>query len=185
MVAIVVEGKRDVTFFKNYITHYLKIEKNRYKIIKTDGKSILLDSDCEKYKNLCEDLDTNRVKKVLFIIDSDNAIDNPDIGGYENSCSFIEKLFLDLSIKDYANYFIACDPETQEGNIENLVVSTLSKKQEECIKSFLDCSELENNDGKRLLGIYNYGYPEKPYDFQHPNFNELKTKLKNLFKEQK
>ena len=40
MVVIVVEGKRDITFFKNYITHYLKIEKNRYKMIKTDEKGI-------------------------------------------------------------------------------------------------------------------------------------------------
>jgi hypothetical protein len=181
MVAIVVEGKRDVTFFKNYITHYLKIERSRYKITKTDGKSILLDSSCEKYRDLCEDLNTNRVKRVLFIIDSDNTVDNPDIGGYENSCDSIEKLFSELSIQNYADYFIACDPITQEGNIENLVVSTLTKKQEACIKSFLECSELENDDGKRLLGIYNYGYPEEPFDFSHQNFNELKTKLQNLF----
>ena len=181
MVAIVVEGKRDVTFFKNYITHYLKIEKNQYKIIKTDGKSILLNSSCEKYKGLCEDLDTNRVQKVLFVIDSDNTIDNPDIGGYTNSCSSIGQLFSSLDINSYSDYFIACNPETQEGNIEDLVVSTLTKTQEKCIKSFLKCSKLENDDGKRLLGIYNYGYPEEPYDFTHSNFNELKQKLQTLF----
>jgi hypothetical protein len=182
MVAIIVEGKRDVTFFRNYITHHLKIEKKLYKITKTDGKSILLDKLYYKYKELKEDLEVGRVHKVLFIIDSDNNRDNPDIGGYNNSCTAIEQLIKDLNIVEYADFFIACDPITQEGNIENLVISTLTEEQNRCIKSFLECSGLENDDGKRLLGIYNYGYPEEPFDFSHKNFDELKIKLTNLFK---
>ncbi len=181
MVAIVVEGKRDVTFFKNFITHYLKIEKDRYSITKTNGKSRLLDRTCKKYIGLRDDLRENRIKKVLFIVDADNAIDNPDIGGYSRSCNAMDRLLSDLDIVSYADYFIACDPETQEGNIEDLVVSTLTTDQVACIKSFLSCSKLENDDGKRLLGIYNYGYPETPYDFSHENFTELKTKLQTLF----
>jgi hypothetical protein len=182
MVAIVVEGKRDVKFFNNYIVYHLQFSKNHYKIIKTDGKSILLDKTCNKYLSLCNDLKAGRIQKVLFIVDSDNAKDNPDIGGYTNTSVAIQKLISDLSMTHNANYFIACNPKSKEGNIEDLVVSTLTTEQEKCITSFLYCSKLENNDGKRLLGIYNYGYPEEPYDFTHPNFDELKQNLQNLFK---
>ncbi len=184
MVSVVVEGKRDVKFFNNYICNYLGYAKDRYQIIKTDGKSILLDKDYRKYSNLKDDIKTSRVKKVLFIIDSDNAKDNPDIGGYENSITKIKELITALELKQYSDYFIACDMKNGKGNIEDLVISTLDDEIGKCIKTFSDCSDLENDDGKRLLGIYNYGYPEKPYDFTHKNFDELKEKLKNLFEEE-
>lgn len=181
MVAIVVEGKRDVKFFNTYITQHLNVPKEKYKIIKTDGKSLLLDSSLEKYNGLQDDIEANRIRKVLFIVDSDNNHDNPDIGGYNNSTTKITELITNLNLTACSDYFIACDPTTQEGTIENLVVSTLTQEQAECINQFLQCSELENDDGKRLLGIYNYGYPERPYDFNHQNFTTLKQKLNILF----
>lgn len=183
MVAVIVEGKRDVTFFNNFIANHLTFDKKLYKIIQTKGKSKLLDKNFDKYLELKEDVKLNRIKKVLFIMDSDNPSDNPDIGGFENSKTYIEKLIEELGIKDLSSYCIVCNPISKEGNIEDLVISTLDKDICNCIKSFSECSNLDNNEGKRLLGIYNYGYPQKPFDFNHQNFNELKSKLQWLFEE--
>ena len=185
MVAIVVEGKRDVTFYKNLIKEVFNIDKSKYNIIKTDGKSKLLNKSLDKYQDLLKSIKVGRIRKVLFIIDADDSKDNKEIGGYLNSQDKIEELIKDLDIELYSDYFIACNPLTQKGNIENLVISTLTEDEEKCIKSFLNCSELENsNNSKRLLGIYNYGFPDKTFDYNHPNFNELKQKLTNLFKEE-
>jgi hypothetical protein len=39
-------------------------------------------------------------------------------------------------------------------------------------------------DKNILTELHNLTKPEKPYAFEHQNFNELKQKLKNLFKEE-
>lgn len=183
MVAIVVEGNRDIKFFKHYISNFLNIDKTRYKLVKTDGKSKLLDDNLDIYKTLLEDIDGGRVRNVFFILDADNSRDNPDIGGYDNSVKAINNLIAKLAIGTVSDFLVACDPAKKEGNIESLVVSALDKRIVRCIENFLECSELEKSEGKRLLGIYNYGYPQKPYDFSHANFDELKNKLTKLFEQ--
>ena len=30
--------------------------------------------------------------------------------------------------------------------------------------------------------IYKMGYPNEPYNYEHPNFNELKDKLQKLYR---
>jgi len=54
-----------------------------------------------------------------------------------------------------------------------------------CIKKFLNCSEFKSKSHDKSIFniIYKNAYPNVPYNFEHPNFNKLKEKLKNLFKE--
>jgi hypothetical protein len=76
--------------------------------------------------------------------------------------------------------------EKKEGYLESLILSTLSEEQDDCINSFLEkCPEFRGkNSHKSIFNvIYKNAYPKAPYNFEHENFNELKTKLKNLFKE--
>jgi hypothetical protein len=77
-----------------------------------------------------------------------------------------------------------CNPETQEGSLESLILSTIEDKNlRGCIIGFLKCSQLESKeDHKAILNqIYKVIYPNEPYNFDHPHFDELKTKLTSLF----
>ena len=68
-------------------------------------------------------------------------------------------------------------------NLDYFIIETLDNKE-----NFIGCEECfelkELNKNRKILTcIYKTLYPRKPFDFSHPNFDTLKTKLKNLFKE--
>jgi hypothetical protein len=50
-------------------------------------------------------------------------------------------------------------------------------------KHFLDCSKFTSKDNHKSIinQIYKIGYPNEPYNYEHPNFNELKDKLKKIY----
>ncbi len=78
-----------------------------------------------------------------------------------------------------------CDPMKKIGYLESLILSTISPEQRACIESFLACSQFESKENHKAIlnQIYNMAYPNAPYDFAHSHFDELKTKLRELFEQ--
>lgn len=76
-----------------------------------------------------------------------------------------------------------CDPNTKNGTMESLILSTIEAERRVCIENFLICSEFKSKENHKAIlnQIYNMAYPNAPYDFSHSHFDELKNKLKWLF----
>jgi len=186
MVRVICEGKSDIKQIKS-ILNSLNIEFLEEHFIFTNGKSFLLNSDTPAYKTLLEHIEGGFVGKILFIVDVDDAKNDRIYCGIDNTIAKIEALQKDLNIEEISDYYLACDPRTQKGYFESLLLSTVDKEIIKCYKDFRECSELNSKsvDKNILTELHNLTKPEKPYDFKHPNFDKLKTKLKNLFKEEK
>jgi len=181
MVKIICEGSDDKTFLRLLLNDLKKttsvpdIENFDAYIEKMGGKSKLLNSS--SYKLLNKQIQT-KIKKVLFIFDCDFEEDDKSCGGIQNSIDAIETLIKELDWKIEVDYYIFSK------NLDYFIIDTLDKKD-----NFLGCEECfdlkELNKNRKILTcIYKSLYPKKPFNFEHQNFNELKQKLKNLFKEE-
>ncbi|MCB4745938.1 MAG: hypothetical protein LGB68_02105 [Sulfurovum sp.] len=183
MVRVVCEGVSDVKQIKS-ILRFLEIEFQEHNFIFTNGKSFLVDNSIPKYKTLLEHIENGFVQKVLFIVDVDNMENDQSLCGIENTTSKIETLQRDLKIENISDYFLACDPKTKKGYFESLLLSTVDDNVKKCYEDFRKCSELNSKsvDKNILTELHNLTKPEKPYDFNHPNFKDIKDKLTDLFK---
>ncbi len=179
MVKIICEGGDDKSFLRLYLQHLKKdgsistnIENFDSYIQTMSGKAKLLNS--ENYETINKQIG-KKIKKVLFIFDCDFEEDDKKCGNLENSSKCIESLILELDWNIDTEYYIFSK------NLDYFLIDTLENKEsfeacEECFK----LKEL-NKNRKILTCIYNKLYPKSPFDFSHPNFNELKQKLQNLF----
>ncbi len=179
MVKIICEGKDDKDFLKLFLRHLKKdgslsiSTENFDSYIETmNGKAKLLNQ--ENYETINKQIG-KKIKKVLFIFDCDFVEDDKKCGNLENSTTCIEDLIKDLNWSIDTSYYIFSK------NLDYFLIDTLKNREqfeacEECFK----LKEL-NKNRKILTCIYNKLYPKPPYDFSHPNFNELKEKLNNLF----
>jgi hypothetical protein len=185
MVKIVCEGKGDIKNLKNLL-NFLKISFHDEDFLSTNGKSFLLDKDLNEYTILSTKVKEGFIQKILFIVDVDNVENDYSLCGMENTITKIEALQKDLNIENISDCFLACDPKTKKGYFESLLLSTVDKEVITCYEEFRTCSALNSKsvDKNILTELHNLTKPEKPYDFEHENFNELKEKLKNLFKEE-
>ena len=192
-VSILHEGKSiDKNFFELLYAHFgiNKFElSQRVNFVGMGSKSNFFKLENKNYKLLKNEINREMVEKVLFIIDSDYEGDK-NYDGYENTLIQINLIQEELNIQNISNTFIAYDMNSnkKEGYLESLILSTLSKEQDDCINSFLEkCPEFRGKDSHKSIFnvIYKNAYPEAPYNFEYPHFNELKEKLKNLFKEEK
>jgi len=183
MVRVICEGKSDVKQIKS-ILRFLDITFQEHHFIFTNGKSFLLDSSITKYKTLLEHIDNGFVQKILFIVDVDDVENDHSLCGMENTITKIEALQLDLGVKEISDYFLACDPISKKGYFESLLLSTVDKEVIKCYEEFRTCSALNSKavDKNILTELHNLTKPEKPYDFNHKNFKEIKDKLIDLFK---
>jgi len=182
MVRIICEGKGDVKNIKKLLV-FLEIDFKEHNFIYTNGKSFLLDSSISKYKTLLQHIENGFIEKILFIVDVDNVENDQALCGMENTIIKIELLQKDLKVENMSNYFLACDPKTEKGYFESLLLSTVDDEVKKCYEDFRNCSALNSKavDKNILTELHNLTKPEKPYDFNHPNFEPLKQKLKNLF----
>jgi len=182
MVRIFCEGNDDKTFLRLLLNDLKKDNEiigveNFDSFIKVmGGKSKLL--EVESYKTTNKRVGKN-IQKVLFVFDCDFEEDDKLSGGIENSIKAIEELIDNLDWKIEVSYYIF------NKNLDYFIIDTLDKKDnfsacEECF----NLKEL-NKNRKILTCIYKSLYPKAPFDFSHENFNELKQKLKTLFKEEK
>jgi len=181
MVKIICEGKTDKKFIQILLKH-LELPSNDSIFEIMRGKSSLLNVDNDKYNKLKQVFENRGVDKVLFITDSDDE-KNDKTSGYENTKENLNELIDNLNWINNSDYYINCNPKTKDGYLESLILSTIPKNERVCIDNFLNCSRFKSkNNAKSIINqIYNLGYPNAPYNFSHENFNELKSKLKELF----
>ena len=183
-VAILHEGNPDKEFLKLLLID-LGLNENKVEFFKFGSKSNFFKRDNPKYKRLKLQIEEQEINKILFVVDADYEVNDNTYGGYKNTDHELYKLINDLTLLFSSEVYIMCDPNTQDGYLESLILSSIPEKQKACIESFLDCSEFNSkeNDKAILNQIYKNAYPNTPYDFSHTNFNELKEKLTNLLKE--
>jgi len=181
MVIIAYEGKSDGEFFNTLLDEY-KLDKNQVLYYDFKGKDNLFNIGHEHYDEI-EKKYLSKVYKILLVVDADNKKDQNPNRGYDASQKALKVLIDDLAFEDVSiDYFIMCD-ENKEGYLESFLLSVLDDTQKECIEKFKCCFEYELTD----KWVYNsfYKHNSHPFDFSHKIFDELKQKLKNLFKEEK
>ncbi|SFV59497.1 hypothetical protein MNB_SV-13-14 [hydrothermal vent metagenome] len=186
MVKIICEGVADVKNIKKLL-NFLEIKFKDEYFLSTGGKSFLLDKTLDEYEILLTKVTNGFIEKILFILDADDFENDQALCGIENTTNKIKILQKDLEIEAISDYYITCDPKTQKGYFESLLLSTVDNKVKKCYEDFRECSKFNSKavDKNILTELHNLTKPDKPYAFEHPNFKELKTKLKNLFKEKK
>ncbi|MCB4776408.1 MAG: hypothetical protein LGB73_06545 [Sulfurovum sp.] len=180
MVIIAFEGKSDGEFFDSLLDKY-ELDKNRVTYYDFGGKDNIFNIGHEYYDEI-EKKYLSKLEKILFVVDADNDKDTNPNRGFEASEKALEKLIDALGFDDvFMDYYIMCD-ENREGNLESFLLSILDDEQKECIDNFRECYKYELTD----KWAYNTFYKQKnePFDFNHSNFDNLREKLKNLFKEE-
>ena len=189
-VAILHEGNAKKTHDNELIKlliEELKFSLDKVKFVGIGTKSNFFKEDNDNYKELLLDVKRKAIKKVLFVVDADYEENDITYGGYENTEKKLNTIRKSLSIEGISDIYITCDPSDRCGYLESLILSSIPEKQKECIETFLECSEFKSKENHKsiLNQIYKTAYPNAPFDFSHKNFDELKTKLKNLFEESK
>jgi len=187
-VAIICEGKNDKDFFEKLFNHLEEAEiisdanLKQLKFYILGGKSNVFDATHKKYTELKAEIE--RTKSLLFVVDADNEKNDELNNGFEKTQQGLNKVITDLGLKDVKiETYIMCDPVTKIGYLESFILSTIPPAQKTCIESFLACSQFKSKENHKAIlnQIYNMAYPNAPYDFKHSYFDELKTKLRNLF----
>ncbi len=187
-MVIIVEGKDD----KSFIVALLNDLRKNGEIVLQDninfdnyievmgGKSKLLDSKHTKYKKIQLKIDNDNIQKVLFIFDCDFKEDDNICGGMEKSLECFSNLKKEL------NWNIAINVYVFNKNLDYFLMDTI--KDKDCYQDFkglincLDIEKLKPNK-KPIANLYRDLYPYPEFDFKDDNFEDIKQKLKNLFKE--
>jgi hypothetical protein len=172
MVAIIHEGKTDKEFFTTILNAFdLPNTQNDIKYYDFKGIDNIFKISHDYYNEIEEE---NILTSLLIVIDADK--------NYDNHKQELETLIKNLSFDTIKlDYFIMCDYDNNNGNLESFLLSILDDNQKKCIEKFRDCYEYKLTD----KWAYNSFYKQKehPFDFNHPNFDILKQKLQKLFKE--
>jgi len=189
-VAILHEGNANKTNdneLLKLLIEALALNSNQAIFIGMGTKSNFFKKNNINYRELRLNLKAEDIQKILFVVDADYEQNDTLYGGYKNTKIELEKIIKKLNIEKESDIYITCDPKDKCGYLESLILSTIPLKQKECIETFLECSDFKSKENHKAIlnQIYKIAYPKSPFDFSHKNFNELKQKLKNLFKENK
>ncbi|NPA50376.1 MAG: hypothetical protein GXO02_01950 [Epsilonproteobacteria bacterium] len=179
MVVFIVEGITDKEFFEDFLNS-LNIEKAKYEFKIFKGKDNIFKLSHCLYNEIEKELDI--IDKLFIAVDADDPKDKCPIRGYKQTEEKLKELIKNLDFKLPVDYFIFSDEEKEKGYLESFLLSVLDNEQKECIEEFKNCYKYELSD----KWVFNTFYKQKkyPFDYNHPNFNELKQKLINLFKEE-
>lgn len=147
------------------------------------NKSNFFNVQNPKYLRLKNFVSTGQIDKLLFIVDADNEKDDTQYKGFENTEKALKQIINHLEFEDVADFYIVCDPLSKTGYLESLILSSLPEEKQNCIRSFINCSGSNPKlDDKRIINhLYTIAYPDPPYNFEHKNFDDLKSALKKLF----
>lgn len=186
MIAILHEGNANKTADNELIKLLLKsldLDEKKVSFFGFGTKGNFFKEKIPAYQELLTDIKEKNISKILFVVDADYLKNDKTYGGFENTQRELNKIIKELEIKDISDIYITRDPKTNDGYLESLILSSIPQEQKECIETFLNCSKFKSkeNDKAILNQIYKSAYPNAPFDFNHPNFNELKQKLQNLF----
>ena len=169
------------------LIEYLKLDEkdeskefNKVKFYGMGVKSNFFNSDFVVYRELKQRIADDEVKQIFFIVDADSGHD----GGLEKTKNKLETVIAELKIETISQFFIMRNPKTNEGYVESFILSTIPEEKMKCIHQFLECTGFNAKDGDKSTyeRIYkSIAHPLSPYNFDHPHFDALKTKLENLF----
>ena len=182
------------------LIEYLKLDEkdeskefNKVKFYGMGVKSNFFNSDFVVYRELKQRIADYEVKQIFFIkllnilfstiffiVDADSGHD----GGLEKTKNKLETVIAELKIETISQFFIMRNPKTNEGYVESFILSTIPEEKMKCIHQFLECTGFNAKDGDKSTyeRIYkSIAHPLSPYNFDHPHFDALKTKLENLF----
>jgi len=176
MVAILFEGKSDEKIL-NQICEAYNLPKEQIKYLNFKGKDNIFNLNHQYYNRIEDELDI--IDKIFIAVDADDPKDSCPTRGYTQTEEKLQELISDLNFDLMIDYFIFSDESKQKGYLESFLLSVLDEQQQKCINNFQNCYRYELSD----KWVFNTFYKQKshPFDYEHPNFNELKTKLKNLF----
>jgi hypothetical protein len=138
----------------------------------------------EKYNLLLQQVKGEQISRILFIVDADYVKPTEKYGGYKKTFNALTEIIKGFKITDISDIYITCDPDKQDGYLESFILTTIPNEHKKCIKHFLNCSEFKSKQNHKSIvhNIYKMAYPKAPFNFSHPNFDELKGKLQNLLK---
>ncbi len=178
MVVIITEGKSDIEFLEDFILNTIKIAREKFEFKNFEGKDNIFQLNHKFYDEIENELDI--IDAILITTDADNPNDTSSIRGYNETENKLKELINNLSFDVFIDYYIFCD-EKKEGYLESFLLSVLDDNQKECIQNFKECYKYDLTD----KWVYNTFYKQKkyPFNYSHPNFNELRVKLQNLFKD--
>jgi hypothetical protein len=173
------EGKDDKKYIKRICTH-LKIEVTDEIFYELGNKSNFFKEDHLAYKNI---ENNPRISKILFVLDIDYEKNDHKSGGYSNTRNKIEQIIKKLELDSISDYYLACDPNTRDGYFESLLLSCTSDELKKCYNDFMKCSGYNGKENQKtvITKLHELASPEKPYDYNHKNFDEIKEKLQELF----
>jgi hypothetical protein len=185
-VAILHEGNSQNTNDNNLLKlliETLNLDLKNINFIGMGTKSNFFKEHNENYKLLKNEIEREEVGKVLFVVDADYEANDNVYGGYQNTQKKLNETIAKLGLENISDTYITCNPITQDGYLESLILSSIPEKQKECIETFLVCSEFKSKENHKAIlnQIYKIAYPDKPFNFAHSHFNDLKTKLTHLF----
>ena len=183
MKIILHEGKDDKKYLKR-ICNEFNIEVNDENFYEMGDKSTFFKEENKVYKLI---KNNPKISKILFVLDADYKTSDAKYGGYDNCEREITKIREELGLKDKSDYCITCNPNTKDGYFETLFFSCVSDELKKCYDEFIKCSGFKEKENYKTImtKLHELASPSKPYDFNHPNFEDIRSKLKNLFKDEK
>lgn len=174
----------DNELIKMLIQH-LAFDEKRVDFYGMGSKSNFFDlsESNEKYSYLKQSVKNAHTEKILFILDADSDKNDVKYGGYDNTLTAINAVIQQLAIENLSQIYIMCHPEIKKGYLESLILATIPDEHKRCIEDFLKCSHFESKENHKAIlhSIYKIAYPQAPYHFAHPYFDDLKQKLTWLF----
>jgi len=187
-VAILHEGNTNKTNDNELLKLLIKdlqLDETKVEFFGFGSKSNFFKIDNPKYKRLKLQIEEEEINKVLFVVDADYVENDKEYGGYDKTAESLYHIINDLSLLFQTETYITCDPNTKNGYLESLILSSIPEEQKNCIETFLNCSDFKSKENHKAIlnQIYKSAYPNAPYNFEHKNFDELKQKLQNLFNE--
>ena len=181
MVTFIVEGTTDSSFLLDFVKKvFPDISREKFDIKVFDGKDNIFKLDYKLYDEIEDDITDGIIEKILILIDADDPKDECPIRGYKESENKLKELIENLDFGIDINYFIFSDENKNSGYLETFLLSVLNDEQKRCVADFRECFEYDLSD-KFVFNTF-YKQNRHPFDYSHPNFDELKEKLQNLFK---
>jgi len=177
MVVFIVEGPTDKTFFEDFLQE-MDIPKSNYSFKIFEGKDNIFNLNHALYDEIEKELDI--IDKLFIAVDADDPKDICPTRGFQETETKLNTLIDDLGFNIPTDYFIFSDENKQKGYLESFLLSVLDQEQKKCLENFRKCFFSNTLSDK---WVYNSFYKQQkyPFDFHHPNFNTLRTKLQNVF----
>lgn len=183
MVAILHEGKDDKKYIKRILEH-LNLKYSDENFHEMNNKSNFFKEDYFVYKLLKQKIENEEVEKLLFVLDADNPNDNKVYGGKENTLKELESTISKLDFTFNYEIFVVCEPKSNEGYFETLLLSSVDEKIKDCYINFMKCTGFKGKEQTKTImtELHEFSSPKKPYSFEHTNFKEIKDFFTDNYK---